>query len=200
MLFTSSCNKEEKEVKALKANDIFELKYVKEYAHDYSPDSLLINTYSFNRLYYCIALHKIKDSAILFVSYQSDRSYLLNIDKDSIAIYKEEIDAGETSLWRDNQTLYFDILNKIEHGLFDSLEIAMNRNYTNMFESKFWSNGKLKFVSIWKSKDSKSYIHYKYDCCWAAMGQFKYEKTIKNDIIPLDKYKIFTPIIRSGFY
>ena len=66
MLFTSSCNKEEKEIKALKENGIYELKYLKEYAHDYSPDSLIVNTRHFNYLYNSLHLVNAKDSSVLF--------------------------------------------------------------------------------------------------------------------------------------
>lgn len=203
MLFTSSCNKDEKEIKALKENGIYELKYLKEYAHDYSPDSLIVNTRHFNYLYNSLHLVNAKDSSVLFFT-DYEEGFLLRIRMDSIEIYRRETGAvgTETSTWRDIQTLFFDMLEKVEYKQFDSLNIYMEKNYKNLYELKQWyqykysNEDKVKFEGIWESIDKIYFVDFIYSYCIGEMCQFKYEKTIKNEFLPLSKYKIVTPAPR----
>ena len=200
MLFASSCNKEEK---ALKENGIYELKYLKEYAHDYSPDSLVVNTEDFNYLYSSLHLVNAKDSSVLFFT-DYEAGFLLRIRMDSIEIYKRETGAvgTETSTWRDIQTLFFDILEKVEFKQFDSLNIYMGRNYKTVYELTQWyqykysNEDKVKYEGIWESFDKNYIVYFIYGYC-GGLERFKYEKTIENEYLPLNKYKIVTPVPRN---
>jgi hypothetical protein len=185
-----SCKNNKKEFNVLHENDIFELKYLKEYIEDYCLNETYIKTNSFNFLYNSLYFYKISDSSTVFICYKDKKSFLVRITKDSLLIYKEEKFGPESYEKGYVDHIYLLIQDFLEKGNYQSIDSIVGENYIKKYEFKHWPSGKLLYCCIWESKDDKFFIHYIYKYCLAYMGTFKYEKSIKNDLINIKRYKI----------
>jgi hypothetical protein len=178
----------------LKENGIYELKYLVEFINDYYVDSSSINLHKFNSLFNNLGAYKISDSCIVFLCFQQHSEFLINVTKDKLKVYRKSMANAETNEWLETQNIFFTLNEYLKNNMVDSVDHVMH-NYSISYQSAIWSGSNLFYRVLWNDYTESTYLYYEYIGCLPTIRKFKYEKSLKNDILPIFHYKIFNNCI-----
>lgn len=175
VLFSNSCKFEPKRSNDLKKYNISEFRYLTDYISEYSRcDTMYVD--SFNILYESLKVFNVNDTNLVYANFFNN-SFLLNIRKDSIDVYRSNV-YGQIPIPEIN--------NLLEINDLDSAISIIEKESTIIYKYKF-RNLFAKIISINKNSQEWYFLAY-HQKDWINWS-FSYCNTIKNDFLTLGKIK-----------